>query len=191
MKKNIVALTVLMALGTTAQAADMQETNHNLNIKGSVIVDGCAFEDETVDGQELFLVLDEVSVANVKKNPDSVLNSLNASASNTLVCPAGIDTVQLTLAPVAGMYTGDIMHNAASDDAAAGIGFKVAAAFGEDLKSTPEWIDFAVTPAFSAQPDTDGKIAINFGANYVLTSTMDKASAGTVEADLPFTISYM
>lgn len=191
MKKNIVTLTVLLALASTAQAADMQETNHNLNIKGNVIVDGCAFEDETVDGQELFLQLDEVSLATVKRSPTTLLNSLGASASNTLVCPAGIDTVKLTLAPVAGMFTGDIMHNSATADAAAGVGFKVAAAFGEALNSTPEWVDFSLAAPYSAQPDADGKIAINFGANYVLTSTMDKASAGAVEANLPFTISYM
>lgn len=191
MKKNMMALTVLMALGSTAQAADMQETNHNLNIKGNVVVDGCAFEDETVDGQELFLVLDEVSVASVLKSPTTILNSLGSSASNTLVCPAGIDTVQLTLAPVPGEFTNDIMHNMAEADAAAGVGFKVAAAFGQELPAAPTWIDFDVAAPYSAQPDANGKIAVNFGANYVLTGAMNEASAGAVEANLPFKISYI
>jgi len=186
----MVALTVLMALSATAQAADMQETNHNLNIKGMVTVDGCAFEDET-DGQELFLQLDEVSVATVKKSPTTILNSLGSTAANTLVCPAGIDKVQLTLAPVAGEFAGDIMLNSASDNAAAGIGFKVAAEFGKELAANPTWVDFSAPTPFSATPDVNGKIAVNFGANYVLTSTMDKASAGAVEANLPFKISYM
>lgn len=192
MKKNIVTLTVLLALASTAQAADMQETNHNLNIMGNVVVDGCAFEDETVDGQELTLGLPEVSVTAVKQSPTNILQELGSSASNTLVCPAGIQTVKLTLEPVAGKFTSDILHNTSTaDDAAAGVGFKVAAAFGEALNGTPEWVDFSLAAPYSAQPDADGKIAVNFGANYVLTSTMDKASAGAVEANLPFKISYM
>ncbi|TNI14820.1 hypothetical protein CF106_03440 [Aeromonas veronii] len=184
-------MTVVMALSATAQAADMQETTHNLNIKGNVIVDGCSFEDETVDGQELFLVLDEVSVATVKKSPTTLLNSLGSSASNTLVCPAGIDTVQLTLTPNAGEFSSDIMLNTAAADAAAGVGFKVAAAFGQDLPAVPTWINFDMVAPYSAQPDANGKIAVNFGANYVLTGAMNDASAGAVEANLPFTIRYM
>lgn len=192
MKKSIVALTVLMALSATAQAVDMQETTHNLNIKGSVIVDGCAFEDETVDGQALILTLDEVSVATVKTSPTTLLKSLDSSANNTLVCPAGIDTVQLTLAPTAGQFTGDILHNTAAADPASGVGFKVAAEFGKDLpKDTQTWVDFSLAAPYTAQPDANGKIAVNFGANYVLTGSMAEASAGAVEANLPFTISYM
>ena len=162
MKKNMMALTVLMALSATAQAADMQETNHNLNIKGNVVVDGCAFDDEVLGGQQLLLTLDEVSLATVKNNPTTVLNSLGATASNTLVCPAGIDTVKLTLEPVDGKFKGDTLHNIAVANAAAGVGFKVAAAFGKELATTPEWVDFGTPKSVEASPDANRKIVVNF-----------------------------
>lgn len=192
MKKNMMALTVLMALSATAQAADdLQPTNHNLNIKGNVVVDGCAFDNGVIDGHELSLQLAEVSLATVTQKPTTVLKSLDSSANNTLICPQGIDTVQLTLEPVTGKFEGDMLHNTAVTDAAAGVGFKVAAAFGEDLAATPEWVDFATPKSFTASPDAERKIVVNFGANYVLTSLMAEASAGAVEANLPFKISYM
>lgn len=193
MKRNIMVLTTLATLGATAQAADTEPTVqiHMLNIKGNVVMDGCTIDSDALNGGELYLQLDQVPLASVKQTPTTILNSLDTSANSTLVCPSGIDTVQLALMPRPGEYTGDLMHNTAEADAAKGIGFKVAAAFGEDLPATPTWVDFSITTPYTAQPDSNGKIAINFGANYALTGTLEDASAGGVEAKLPFKITYM
>ncbi|WP_155601925.1 fimbrial protein [Aeromonas salmonicida] len=197
MKRNIMVLTTLVILGATAQAADTEFPKpptiqtHMLNIKGYVVTSGCAIDSDALNGGELYLQLDQVPLEYVKQTPTTILNSLDTSANSTLVCPSGIDTVQLALMPRPGEYTGDLMHNTAEADAAKGIGFKVAAAFGEDLPATPTWVDFSINTPYTAQPDHNGKVAINFGANYALTSTLEDASAGGVEAKLPFKITYM
>ena len=190
MKKNIIALTVLMALSATAQADSFPKKTHDLSINGSVIVDGCAFEDGNDEGQALVLNLKEVSLATVLQHPTTMLDKLTASASNTLSCPSGITGVNLTLEPLVDTFVGEVMKNTALTDAATGVGFKVAAAFGTELNDAPTWVDFSNVNKYPVTLTDGGKIAVNFGANYALTGTMADATAGTVEAKLPFTISY-
>ncbi|MGL6004044.1 fimbrial protein [Aeromonas sobria] len=190
MKKNIIALTVLMALSVTAQAATTTvETNHTLSINGLVNVDSCAFEDLTVDGQLLTLTLDEVSVASLSDAPSDIMKSLDAKPENTLICPAGLTDVKLSISGVANT-DGEVLNNTAATLPAEFVAFKVKAAFGEELTQSTPWIDFSLSPEFSATPDAEGKIAVNFGANYVLTGPMRQATAGNVAADLPFKIIY-
>lgn len=186
MKKNIIALTVLMALSATAQA---EESNHTLLINGEVTIDSCVFEDLTADGKTLTLDLDKVSIASISKNPSDIQKSLDASSGNTLVCPTGLETVRFGI-DAQGAANGYVLNNIAKTDAAQKVGFKVKAAFGEDLTTASPWIDFSVAKSFDATPDADGKVAVNFGANYALTGEMREATPGHVAAELPFTISY-
>lgn len=193
MKKNMMALSVLMVLSATAQA-DMIDSSNLLTIKGNVTVDGCAFKDGTITEQPLAMTLEEKSVSEIFANPDAVLSSIGGTDDATLVCPASISNVNLALKPIVGdVINNDILKNTSAAGAAAakGVGFKLKVAFGEDLSSATDWVNFA-SHDFSAVPDAStGEIAINFGANYALTGSVRDADAGEVEAKVPFTISYM
>lgn len=193
MKKNIVALTLLMALSATAQA-EMINSENLLTIKGNVTVGGCAFKDRMINDQQLTMTLDEKTVGDIFANQDVVLSSIEGGDNATLVCPASITNVNLALKPNAGdVINGNILKNTSSagNDAAKGIGFKLKVAFGDDLTPSTEWVNFQ-SHNFDAVPDANsGEIAINFGANYALTGTLHDADAGQVEAKVPFTISYL
>lgn len=187
-------LSVLMALSATAQA-EMIDSNNELIIKGNVTVDGCAFKDGTIKGQELTMTLAEKSVSEIFATPDdAVLSSIEGMDRATLVCPASITNVKLALNPaVDDVINQNILKNTseAGANAAKGVGFKLKAAFGKDLSTSKEWVDFT-SHDFPAKPDAStGEIAINFGANYTLIGSVHDAEAGEVEAKVPFTISYM
>ncbi|MFQ1743814.1 fimbrial protein [Aeromonas veronii] len=192
MKKNVIALTVLMALSATAQA-DMVPSENTLQIKGTVTVDGCVFEDGNFDGQNLLIDMGEPkSVAWIYANQDTVLKDIGSNDKTTLLCPGGIKNVELSLKPDTGDIDNDfILTNTAQSNAAEGVGFRLKASFGQDLGSEADWVNFTTGNNFSAIPDAEGKIAINFGANFVLTGTVLEASPGDVEANVPFTITYM
>lgn len=192
MKKNMVALTVLLALSAHAQADGLKESDNTLTIKGTVVVDGCAFEDGTAAGKDLILALDEVSLASVQASPTDVLATIGGGDSQaSLVCPPGINSVDLAMKPTAASYNGDVLLNTKEvvDGGAVGVGFKVKAAFGDDL-SAASWIDFA-QPEKQSVAVENNKVDIIFGANYALSEDISKAAPGDIEAQLPFTISYM
>ncbi|WP_323064863.1 hypothetical protein [Aeromonas jandaei] len=191
MKKNIIALTVLMALSATSQAA-LVDSKNELIITGNVTVDGCVFKDNNFDGQTLTMALPDRALSEIVANPDEMVGRLDANDQSTLVCPPSITNVELTLVPVANTLEGtSILKNVSSEpDAATGIGFKLAVALGEALSDAPQWVDFT-SHKINATPDVaTGEVPINFGARYALTGLVSDVSAGPVEARVPFTISY-
>ncbi|MEV3836809.1 fimbrial protein [Aeromonas dhakensis] len=191
MKKNILALTALMALSATAHA-ELKDSENTLHINGKVVLDGCAFEDGTVEGKVVNLSLGEVSLANVQKAPTDVFATVGGDSSTALVCPPGITSVKMAFKPAADSYKGDVLLNTknGTEGGAAGVGFKVKAALGTDLTGT-EWINFANPEAKQVNVDESGKVDMIFGANYALSDELANSKPGDVEANLPFVLSYM
>ncbi|QPR86568.1 fimbrial protein [Aeromonas hydrophila] len=191
MKKNILALTALMALSATAHA-ELKDSENTLNINGKVVLDGCAFEDGTVEGKVVNLALGEVSLASVQKSPTDVFATVGGDSSTALVCPPGIASVKMAFKPAADSYNGDVLLNIknGTEGGAAGVGFKVKAALGTELTGA-EWIDFANPEAKLVNVDENGKVDMIFGANYALSDELANSKPGDVEANLPFVLSYM
>ncbi|VXA79063.1 MULTISPECIES: fimbrial protein [Aeromonas] len=191
MKKNILALTALMALCATAHA-ELKDSENTLHINGKVVLSGCAFEDGTVEGKTVNLSLGEISLASVQKAPTDVFATVGGDSSTALVCPPGITTVKMAFTPAADSYKGDVLLNIkeAAEGGAAGVGFKVKAALGTDL-SGADWIDFSNTESKQVAVSENGKVDMIFGANYALSDEISNSKPGDVEANLPFVLSYM
>lgn len=191
MKKNILALTALMALSATAHA-ELKDSQNTLHINGKVVLDGCAFEDGTLEGKVFNMELGEVSLASVQKTPTDVFATIGGDSSTALVCPPGITAVKMAFKPAADAFDGDVLLNIkeAAEGGAAGVGFKVKAALGTDLTGA-EWIDFSNPKENQVNVDENGKVNMIFGANYALSDELSKSKPGDVEANLPFVLSYM
>ncbi|ATP09554.1 fimbrial protein [Aeromonas salmonicida] len=191
MKKNILALTALMVLSATAHA-ELKDSENTLHINGKVVLDGCAFEDGTIEGKVLNLELGEVSLASVKKAPTDIFATIGGDSSTALVCPPGIASVKMAFTPAADSYKGDVLLNIkeSAEGGAAGVGFKVKAALGADLTGV-DWIDFSNPEIKQVSVSENGKVDMIFGANYALSDELSNSKPGDVEANLPFVLSYM
>ncbi|MFM1714087.1 hypothetical protein [Aeromonas salmonicida] len=191
MKKNILALTALMVLSATAHA-ELKDSENKLHINGKVVLDGCAFEDGTVEGKVVSLALNDVSLASVQKAPTDVFATIGGDSNTALVCPPGITTVKMAFKPAADSYKDDILLNSKNgvEGGAAGVGFKVKAALGIDLKGV-NWINFSNPAETNVTVGESGKVDMIFGANYALSDELANSKPGDVEANLPFVLSYM
>ncbi len=189
MKKSIAALTVLMVLSSTAQAAELNEQDYRLNITGEVVLGSCAFQGDAASGNDLTLALGKVGLIDVVASPTDVLNSIGEGGELSLECPPGLATLDYEIKPITDSYEMDVLTNTKGPGAggAEGVGFKVKAAFNSDLAQSP-WVSFANPPKESVDI-VDGKVDVAFGANYALVGKTP-ATPGLVEAVLPFTIVY-
>lgn len=191
MNKNIIALTVLMALSATAQA-EMVPSNNSLNITGKVLLEGCAFEDGKVGNKSFSIELPEVSLASVLLEPTTILKSTGGDSATALVCPPGIKTVDMSFAPTTAFEKEVLLNNKAIGSGGAdGVGIKVKAGFSNDATTldSMSWIDFSNTQPITAAV-TNNRVDMVFGANYALNKDISLTSAGDVEVELPFTITY-
>lgn len=189
MKKSTFALAMMMAVSANVYAA-AEPAEHKLTILGKVTTDGCMVDggDGAVTRLDLTMTLPTVQLDTVVAEPSVGLAALNGENQTLpLVCSDGIGKVSVSFAPQ--NATDKYLSNVAAVDAAADIGFVLAAAVN-DAVTAGDWMDFSSGDVTLPDADVvDNKVTINFSANYAKTG--ENITAGNVEAVVPFTISYL
>ncbi|HEA3202492.1 TPA: fimbrial protein [Aeromonas veronii] len=175
MNKNLLSITVALsfaAVSVTANAAQITFT-------GQVNATTCTLEGGF--GSDLAMQLPTVSLADVQ---DVGAHQGAQTLRIPVQCPGAIggETMTMALMPIAGSINGNhVLKNTAVTDPAANVGIVV-------LDGSDQLIDFAAGNAgLTTTLDSSGNGDIYLSATYAKTGT---ATAGSVSAVLPFSMSY-
>ncbi|HDZ8915482.1 TPA: type 1 fimbrial protein [Aeromonas hydrophila] len=170
------ALCAAVALSFCALSSIANATQ--INFTGVVTAKSC----ELVSNGDLDFNLSTVGISDVQEAGQQNGGMSLAAAVQCAGATAG--TVTMSLMPIPGSFSGKVLKNIATTDAAKGVGFVV-------MNEKNELLDFSAGSAEITVPMSgSGTANVIIATNYAKDGSGDVVTAGNVNAVLPFVLTY-